>query len=69
VLGSEAAALAASEALLAQGLLVPAIRPPTVPPGTSRLRIAVSAAHTTEQMVQLDQALGHLTSMAPTVLR
>ncbi len=60
MLGSEAAALAASEHLLAQGLLVPAIRPPTVPPGTSRLRVALSAAHTEEQVDQLVRALADL---------
>ncbi|HEX3622713.1 MAG TPA: 8-amino-7-oxononanoate synthase [Acidimicrobiales bacterium] len=46
VLGDENVAVAASAALLQRGLLVPAIRPPTVPPGTSRLRISVSASHT-----------------------
>jgi 8-amino-7-oxononanoate synthase len=46
VLGDEARALAASSALLERGLLVPAIRPPTVASGTSRLRVALSAAHT-----------------------
>ncbi len=45
VVGDEHDAVAAAEALLARGLLVPAIRPPTVPPGTSRLRVALSAAH------------------------
>jgi 7-keto-8-aminopelargonate synthetase-like enzyme len=45
VLGDEKRALAASEALYAKGFLVPAIRPPTVGPGTSRLRISLSAAH------------------------
>jgi 8-amino-7-oxononanoate synthase len=39
-------ALAAAEQLQEQGLLVVAVRPPTVPPGTSRLRVTVSAAHT-----------------------
>ena len=45
VVGSEEAALAAADSLLAEGFLVPAIRPPTVAPGTCRLRVAVSAAH------------------------
>ena len=57
VLGEEQAALDAAEALLAQGLLVPAIRPPTVAPGTSRLRIALSAAHTDDQISTLAAAL------------
>jgi 8-amino-7-oxononanoate synthase len=50
VVGDEAAAMAASESLRAMGLLVPAVRPPTVPPGTSRLRVAISAAHTPDQL-------------------
>ena len=53
VLGDESTAVAASRALLARGLLVPAIRPPTVPPGTSRLRVALSAAHSDEQISRL----------------
>jgi 8-amino-7-oxononanoate synthase len=53
IIGSEADALAASSALLAEGLWVPAIRPPTVPLGTSRLRVTVSAAHTDEQVDRL----------------
>ena len=60
VLGEEAAALAAAEALLAAGLLVPAIRPPTVAPGTSRLRVALSAAHTGDQVDRLAAALAAL---------
>ena len=47
-------------ALLERGLLVPAIRPPTVPPGTSRLRVALSAAHTPEQVDALATALAEL---------
>jgi 8-amino-7-oxononanoate synthase len=62
VLGGERAALAAAEALLDRGLLVPAIRPPTVPPGTSRLRIALSAAHTD---AQVDALLAALAAVAP----
>jgi 8-amino-7-oxononanoate synthase len=60
VLGDEATALAASAELLEQGLLVPAIRPPTVAPGTSRLRVALSAAHTDDQVEQLVAALARL---------
>jgi 8-amino-7-oxononanoate synthase len=45
VLGAEDRAVAAAAALLDGGVLVPAIRPPTVAPGTSRLRVALSAAH------------------------
>ena len=57
VLGSEERALSASAALLERGLLVPAIRPPTVAPGTSRLRVSLSAAHTDEQVSDLMEAL------------
>jgi 8-amino-7-oxononanoate synthase len=60
VLGEESAALAASAALLERGLLVPAIRPPTVAPGTCRLRVALSAAHTDEQVASLRHALDEL---------
>ncbi|HEU5300721.1 MAG TPA: 8-amino-7-oxononanoate synthase [Acidimicrobiia bacterium] len=57
VIGDEAATIAASEALLERGMLVPAIRPPTVAPGSSRLRIALSAAHTDAQISTLVEAL------------
>jgi 8-amino-7-oxononanoate synthase len=60
VLGSEERALAASAALLERGLLVPAIRPPTVPPGTSRLRVTLSATHTDDQVASLTAALDAL---------
>ncbi len=53
VVGDERAALRASAALRERGLLVPAIRPPTVAVGTSRLRISVSAAHTGDQIAAL----------------
>ena len=62
VLGSEQAALNASAALLHEGLWVPAIRPPTVPVGTSRLRVTLSAAHTDEEVSRLLHALSLLTS-------
>ncbi|BEU95768.1 8-amino-7-oxononanoate synthase [Acidovorax sp. DW039] len=57
VIGSNAAALDAMEALRSRGLWVPAIRPPTVPEGTARLRIALSAAHTLLDIDRLVQAL------------
>lgn len=57
VVGAEDRALAAAEALARQGILVPAIRPPTVPPGTSRLRVTVSAAHTDDDLDRLTDAL------------
>ncbi|MGI8633558.1 MAG: aminotransferase class I/II-fold pyridoxal phosphate-dependent enzyme [Solirubrobacterales bacterium] len=65
VLGAEETALRASETLLAEGLLVPAIRPPTVPDGTSRLRITLSAAHTDNQVAHLAEALKHLPVQPP----
>lgn len=57
VLGDEAAALAASDMLAQAGIMVPAIRPPTVPAGSSRLRITVSAAHTDTDLDRLLDAL------------
>jgi 8-amino-7-oxononanoate synthase len=57
VLGSESAALDASRALLEQGLWVPAIRPPTVPAGGSRLRVTLSAAHSDQDVARLVEAL------------
>jgi 8-amino-7-oxononanoate synthase len=60
ILGDEQATLDAAAALLAEGWLVPAIRPPTVPAGTARLRIALSAAHTDGQVAALSEALGRL---------
>jgi 8-amino-7-oxononanoate synthase len=65
VLGEEAAALEAAEALLAGGLLVPAIRPPTVAPGSSRLRVTLSAAHTDAQINALLSALRALGMNVP----
>jgi 8-amino-7-oxononanoate synthase len=60
VIGGNEEAVALSEALARQGLLVPAIRPPTVPQGTARLRISLSAAHSFEDVERLTSALDAL---------
>ncbi len=57
IVGSERAALELSARLRAQGILAVAIRPPTVPPGTSRLRLALSAAHSHDDIGRLIGAL------------
>ena len=53
ILGSNERALATAAMLRERGLLVKAIRPPTVPEGTSRLRIAVTASHSSDEISQL----------------
>ncbi len=65
VCGEEQRALEAAAALLDEGLLVPAIRPPTVPPGSSRLRVTVSAAHTDAQVDHLLRALTNVFGSVP----
>lgn len=60
VLGESQRALDASVALEERGFLVTAIRPPTVPVGTARLRITLSAAHSPEHVDQLLEALAEV---------
>jgi 8-amino-7-oxononanoate synthase len=57
VVGDSGNAMALSDALWAQGIWVPAIRPPTVPAGTARLRVSLSAAHTEADVEALLRAL------------
>lgn len=63
VLGTNEAALEAGERLRERGFLIPAIRYPTVPRGTARLRITLSAAHEVDQVEELRKALGEVTSL------
>ncbi|MGC6464100.1 MAG: aminotransferase class I/II-fold pyridoxal phosphate-dependent enzyme [Akkermansiaceae bacterium] len=60
IVGDNEDALTASRSLLDQGFLVPAIRYPTVPRGTARLRITLSAAHSPEDLSRLRQTLSSL---------
>jgi len=60
LLGQPDAALAAAARLEEEGFLVAAIRPPTVAPGTSRLRITLCSAHTFDDVDQLAAALGEI---------
>lgn len=57
LIGANADAVRLSQALLQRGLLVPAIRTPTVPVNTARLRITLSAAHSADDVAQLVEAL------------
>jgi len=57
IIGGNLEALAVSEYLQTCGILVPAIRPPTVPVGTARLRISLSAAHSLDDVKQLVAAI------------
>ncbi|HUE38893.1 MAG TPA: 8-amino-7-oxononanoate synthase [Candidatus Binatia bacterium] len=57
VLGEEDRTMKACERLLERGVFVQGIRPPTVPPGTSRLRVTVMANHTDEQIARAGRAI------------
>ena len=57
IVGGNEAAVALGERMLEAGVWVPAIRPPTVPEGTARLRISLSAAHTCDDVDRLVASL------------
>ena len=65
IIGSNDDALRASASLHEQGLWVPAIRPPTVAPGTARLRVTLAASHTLDDVKRLAHALNELEKAAP----
>ena len=58
IIGDEATALKVADELLANGVLAPAIRYPTVAKGTARLRIALMATHTKEELAQTAKLIG-----------
>lgn len=60
IIGESSKVLQISNALWEQGILIPAIRPPTVPQGTARLRISLSASHSEEDIKQLVNVLRKL---------
>lgn len=64
ILGAEETALAVSRALEAEGFLCPAVRPPTVPVGASRLRLSLTAAHSRQDVEALASALIRLAGQA-----
>jgi 8-amino-7-oxononanoate synthase len=66
VLGDNAIALGAAASLRKQGVLVSAIRPPTVPVGSARLRITLCAGHTD---AQIEALLAALDKSVPVTLR
>jgi 8-amino-7-oxononanoate synthase len=65
VIGEPEVALQASDKLAEQGFLVTAIRPPTVPAGTARLRFAFTAQHPDEEIARLADAVRALAAFAP----
>ena len=62
IIGDNAEAMRAAASLYEQGLWVPAIRPPTVPEGTARLRVTLSAAHTKDDVARVVEAINVLES-------
>lgn len=66
IVGDAQTALDLAAALRRRGVFVPAIRPPSVPPGTARLRLSLSAGHRQDM---LDELLGAMAQLAPQFLR
>ena len=64
VIGDAALSMRVCEAALERGVFAQAIRPPTVPQGTSRLRLAVMASHTKDELRQAARVLGKAAATA-----
>ncbi len=64
VLGNPQRATSVADALLAEGVFAPAIRPPAVPPDTSRLRLTVMATHTEAEIQQAIAAFAEVNCLA-----
>jgi len=64
IIGDNIATVEIADALLREGLWVPAIRPPTVPEGSARLRITLSAAHSDADIDRLCETLSHVIASA-----
>lgn len=62
IIGSNEASLRVSDALKSRNIWATAIRPPTVPPNSARIRITLNAAHSFEQVDQLIEAMHHALS-------
>jgi glycine C-acetyltransferase/8-amino-7-oxononanoate synthase len=69
IVGDASAAMQACEKALKKGVFAQAIRPPTVPDGTSRLRLAVMASHTGAELKQAAKALAAVMPAQPVVAR
>ena len=65
IMGGERRAIAMSRALEAEGILGVAIRPPTLPVGTSRIRFALSARHTDSDIDRLIEVVVRLAATIP----
>jgi 7-keto-8-aminopelargonate synthetase-like enzyme len=64
-IGDNARAVACAARLEAAGILVAAIRPPTVPPGTARLRLSVSLAHSDDDLATVARAIIDIVGTTP----
>lgn len=65
IIGDAGACMKLSEELLSRGIFAQGIRPPTVPQGTSRLRITVMATHTDEHIRRALEAFEELRRLSP----